>query len=76
MCLIFNRFVVAHLERHGSQVILPVVQIFHSTAIFVGEGIEEEPLHNAALANTSTSQDHQPDAFVIAHNGVYKRSAT
>jgi len=68
--------VVPHLERHWSEVILPVVQIFHSTAVFVGEVIEEEALHDAALANTSTSQDHQPDAFVIAHNGTYKRSAT
>lgn len=67
---------MAYLERHRSEVILPVVQIFHSTAVFVGERIEEEPLHNAALANTSTSQDHQPDAFVIAHDGAYMGSTT
>ena len=67
---------MAHLERNGSEIILPVVQILDCTAIFVGESIEEEPLHDAALANTSTSQDHQPDAFVIAHSAAYKRSAT
>lgn len=71
MCLGFNTLTMVHLEGHGSEVILPVVEIFHCAAVFVGECIEEEPLYNAALAHTSTSQDHQPDAFVLAHIVAY-----
>lgn len=59
-----------HLESDWAQVILPVVQIFHCAAVLVSEGVEEEPLHDATLANPRTPQDHQTDSLVIAHAGV------
>lgn len=63
---------MAHLECDGPQIILPVVQIFHCAAVFVGEGVEEETLHNATLANPCASQNHQSDSFVVTHAAVCK----
>uniref|UniRef100_A0A182MU89 Uncharacterized protein n=1 Tax=Anopheles culicifacies TaxID=139723 RepID=A0A182MU89_9DIPT len=45
-------------DRNRTEVILPVVEVFHRWPILVGIRFEQESLYDAAFANAGTTQNH------------------